>query len=274
MRWVYEQVDFEAGGKDHSSQGGSYDTGKELVYALWGVEPPEYLAYDFVMIKGVTGKMSSSRGELFTVSQLLEIYEPAILRWIFANQKPNHDFALAFDEDVIRTYDEYDRFLTSDDPFQKRVHRFTRITDEPLPVLPSFRVLCNQMQILQGNALAVWDRFYAQSHFPKQAFLERCQRAWRWVTTYAPENFCYQLRTDPLPIENIVLHEACQRLIDELDHPVDVLQERIWSMIHEVGGEPKRVFAEIYRRLIGRDQGPKLPQFMKDIGKDRLRHLL
>ena len=28
MRWSYEKVDFEPGGKDHSSQGGSYHNGK------------------------------------------------------------------------------------------------------------------------------------------------------------------------------------------------------------------------------------------------------
>jgi len=31
MRWAHEQVDFEPGGKDHSTPGGSFDTGKEIV---------------------------------------------------------------------------------------------------------------------------------------------------------------------------------------------------------------------------------------------------
>ena len=107
MRWAYEKVDFEPGGKDHSSQGGSFDTGKEVIKDLWQNKAPSYLQYDFVKIKGGTGKMSSSSGELYTISDLLEVYEPQILRWIFTNQRPNHDFAIALDEDVIKTYEEF-----------------------------------------------------------------------------------------------------------------------------------------------------------------------
>ena len=43
MRWVYEDVDFEPGGKDHSSQGGSFSTGKELVKEVYGGNAPIYL---------------------------------------------------------------------------------------------------------------------------------------------------------------------------------------------------------------------------------------
>ena len=56
MRWVYEDVDFEPGGKDHSSQGGSFSTGKELVKEVYGGKAPIYLQYDFVSIKGALGK--------------------------------------------------------------------------------------------------------------------------------------------------------------------------------------------------------------------------
>ena len=52
MRWAYEGVDFEPGGKDHSSDGGSYATGQRVVKAVWQKEAPQYLQYDFVSIKG------------------------------------------------------------------------------------------------------------------------------------------------------------------------------------------------------------------------------
>ena len=82
MRWVYEGVDFEPGGKDHSSQGGSYTTGKEIVSKVYNGEPPIYLQYDFVSIKGGSGKMSSSSGEVVTVNDVLNVYEPEMVRWI------------------------------------------------------------------------------------------------------------------------------------------------------------------------------------------------
>lgn len=63
MRWAYEKVDFEPGGKDHSSQGGSYTTAKEIV-ELYDWSAPVYLQYDFVSIRGAGGKMSSSKGNV------------------------------------------------------------------------------------------------------------------------------------------------------------------------------------------------------------------
>jgi len=109
MRWVYESVDFEPGGKDHSSEGGSFSTGKEIVKEVYGGEAPIYLQYDFVSIKGGAGKMSSSSGEVVTVNDVLNVYEPEMLRWIFASYKTNVDFAVSFDLDVIKTYEDFDR---------------------------------------------------------------------------------------------------------------------------------------------------------------------
>ena len=109
MRWVYEDVDFEPGGKDHSSQGGSYTTGKEIVDKVYKGTAPIYLQYDFVSIKGGSGKMSSSSGEVVTVNDVLNVYEPEMVRWIFASYKTNIDFAVSFDLDVIKTYEDFDR---------------------------------------------------------------------------------------------------------------------------------------------------------------------
>ena len=94
MRWAFEKVDFEPGGKDHSSQGGSFDTSKTIVEKIWQRTPPTYLQYDFVSLKGTQGKMSSSSGELITLGEVLQVYEPQIVRWIFENHRPNHDFSI------------------------------------------------------------------------------------------------------------------------------------------------------------------------------------
>jgi len=108
MRWSVEKVDFEPGGKDHSSQGGSYTTAKDIVAEVYGWKAPMYLQYDFVSIKGMGGKMSSSKGNLVTVNDVLDVYEPEMVRWIFASYKTNIDFGLSFDLDVIKNYEDFD----------------------------------------------------------------------------------------------------------------------------------------------------------------------
>ena len=109
MRWEREKVCFEPGGKDHSSAGGSYDTAKQIVAEVYEGVAPQYVAYDFVRVKGRGGKISSSAGDVVTVADCLEIYEPEMLRWIFASQRPNSEFQISFDLDVIKLYEDYDR---------------------------------------------------------------------------------------------------------------------------------------------------------------------
>jgi lysyl-tRNA synthetase class 1 len=122
MRWAFEGVCFEPGGKDHSTAGGSFDTAKQIVGPVFGWVAPEYVAYDFVRIKGGGGKISSSAGGATTVADCLEVYEPEMLRWIFASQRPNSEFQISFDADVIKLYEDYDRAVAtahapdSDDP--------------------------------------------------------------------------------------------------------------------------------------------------------------
>ena len=168
MRWAKEGVDFEPGGKDHSTQGGSYDTGTEIVRQVWNREPPYYVQYDFVLAKGMGAKLSSSSGQLITLEEALNIYEPAVIRWIFASRKPNIDFSIAFDLDVMKAYDDFDRttriaFKMEEAEekkytYEKRIYEFSRVA--PYPDADSdttsfgqfpFRHLCNILQIHQGD---------------------------------------------------------------------------------------------------------------------------
>ena len=59
MRWRHEGVDFEPGGKDHSAPTGSYNNSKQIAKKVFGHEAPIYQGYEFIGIKGMTGKMSS-----------------------------------------------------------------------------------------------------------------------------------------------------------------------------------------------------------------------
>ncbi len=109
MRWAYERVDFEPAGKEHHSAGGSYDTAREIASRVYGYEAPVSFKYDFISIKGMGGKISSSSGEVIAIDDVLEVYQPAIVRYLFAGTRPNSEFAISFDLDVIKIYEDYDR---------------------------------------------------------------------------------------------------------------------------------------------------------------------
>ena len=273
------------------------------------------------MIKGGPGKMSSSSGEAIGLKTVLEVYSPTLLRWIFARQRPNTDFAIAFDEDVIKLHDEFDRAEQAayakeptKNPSKWRQNQRTILLSYPekqelqeqAPFRPGFRVLANRLQIMDGDTRRTLERFYqteVTSAADEQSFYERADCCWTWLQTHAPEEFRYRLldSTNPLevtakekpanntkgqqfndtvPIESQV-DAALGALIKVLDR-VDLgaiesaeLNQIIYDdVIRATGCDAKDFFKATYQKLIGRDQGPRLPGFLKEVGRDRLIRLL
>lgn len=297
MRWAYEKVDFEPGGKDHSSDGGSFDTGKQIVKTLWNREAPQYLQYDFVSIKGKAGKMSSSSGELITLGQALEIYEPQMVRWIFANQRPNTDFAISFDADVIKVYEEFDKTeiqaLGPEPtnpgkwPVLRRAYELSCVGEVPksAPYRAPFRELTGRLQIMDGDIKRTWDRWYNNSSRTAEdeaAFVSRATRAWNWVNESAPDEFRYSINKTNVKVPLSDLQIQAVRALLELLKQVDLdsieakdLNQRLFDdIIHKTGCDSKEFYTAVYQLVISREQGPRLPMFLKDLGADRIRKLL
>ncbi|WP_188302147.1 lysine--tRNA ligase [Streptomyces sp. CBMA123] len=107
MRWAFEGVTFEAGGVDHSSPGSSFTVGSQLVREVFDGFPPSYLGYSFVGISGMA-KMSSSKGGVPTPIDILEVLEPAVLRWLYNRRQPRQSFQITLDQEILRLYDEWD----------------------------------------------------------------------------------------------------------------------------------------------------------------------
>lgn len=295
MRWAKEGVDFEPGGKDHSSQGGSYDTGCEIVREVWKKEPPHYVQYDFVLAKGLGSKLSSSSGNLLTLTETLQVYEPQIIRWIFASRKPNLDFSIAFDLDVLKSYDDFDRcerFAYGVEEgearkvnYEKRIYEFsslTPLTSRSYGLLPaqfSFRHLCNILQIHEGD-LAKTQQFYSgiiKTPEDEKRFRSRATRAWKWITTYAPEDFRFSLKETA--IGKTKFPEAIRELIallQTLEPAVaeDALASQTFAIMKRHQIEPKLFFQDVYQILIHKSAGPKLAAFFLAIGTRRAAELL
>ncbi len=295
MRWAVEEVDFEPGGKDHSSTGGSYDTGKEISRQIWTREPPYYVQYDFVLAKGLGAKLSSSTGNLITLREAQEIYEPAVLRWIFASRKPNLDFTIAFDLDVMRTYDDFDRCErfaygveegeAKKASYEKRIYELSCTSAlknfEKLPAQFAFRHLCNLLQVREGDVDATLEDYRDQIKTPEDEarFRSRAARAWRWIAEFAPEDFKFKVRT-PEEVQKTAQPQAVEQIAALLLKPEtftlseDALSGAIYEVMKANGLDAKRFFPEIYKILVGKPNGPKLASFIQAIGPDRTIKLL
>ncbi len=294
MRWAFEKVDFEPGGKDHSSQGGSFTTAKEIV-KLFDWQAPVYLQYDFVSIKGLGGKMSSSKGNLITVDDILKVYEPEMVRWIFASYKSNVDFAISFDLDVLKIYEDFDRqerlaygLEKGNDKkvnMAKRVLELSQIEQMPkkCPIQPSFRHLCNILQINDMDIQAAQKSYESEikDERDERRFKQRSERAIYWIENYAPEEFKFTINKQKSSIDlsddvknylkelTAYLSENFEKLESDKE-----LHEKMYEIMHAHELKPADIFSPIYQLLISREKGPKLAGFIRTIGKQRVIKLL
>ncbi|MDR2521329.1 MAG: lysine--tRNA ligase [Spirochaetaceae bacterium] len=308
MRWAYEGVDFEPAGKDHHSQGGSFDTGKLIAREVYDADAPISFRYDFIGIKGADGKMSSSRGRVVDLRSMLRVYTPELVRYIFAGTRPNTEFTISFDLDVLKIYEDYDKTeriacgveaAKNDEVFrrERRIYELSQTAQSAVPgaappagaaqsTVP-FRHLCNLLQINDMDVEKTLAGFAASASADALARLRaRAVCAVNWITDYAPEEFCFRLRAPDGRAQG-----ECAELSDAEIAAVRALRDSVVARIECFAGErevaqavydtaaacgvdAKVLFRAAYQALIGKDPGPRLASFLRAIRKDRLLAIL
>ncbi|MGW3426279.1 lysine--tRNA ligase [Streptomyces phaeochromogenes] len=308
MRWAYEGVVFEPSGVDHSSPGSSFQVGGQIVGSIFGGKQPIGPMYAFVGISGMA-KMSSSKGGVPTPGDALKIMEPQILRWLYARRRPNQSFKIAFDQEIQRLYDEWDKLegkVADGSALPADVAAHSRAVGTAAGELPKtprpmpYRTLASVADITAGaedQTLRILSELDPAD--PLSSLDEvrpRLDRAEAWINTQVPAD----QRT-------VVRKEADTELIKSLDDQgraslrllLDGLDSH-WSLdglTHLVYGVPKvqagfsadatpkelpaeikvaqrTFFALLYHLLVGRDTGPRLPTLLLAVGQERVRKLL
>ncbi len=298
MRWNEEKVVFEPGGKDHISPGGSYDTAKLVSKKIYDWDAPVTMRYDFVSLKGVPGKMSSSKGKVISLVDALEVYQPQVLRYIFAGVRPNTEFSISFDLDVLKTYEDYDKTerivygvdkVKNEEIFnkEKRIYMLSQIDGkikETMPYQIPFRLLTTLLQIHSGNVDEVIAYLGDVKPEQEETFRQRAACAWFWITEAAPtcaEEFCFALRNDgkPVPVTK-ELAAAVKKIREDVVPKLDGFQtdkdcqQAIYEVATALSMDTKVLFTGLYNVLINKDQGPRLGSFFRIIGKERLEKIL
>ncbi len=291
MRWALEGVDFEPAGKDHHSEGGSFDTSKNVV-KVFGGEAPVTFQYDFIRIKGRGGKISSSSGEVISLRDVLEIYQPEIIRYLFVSTRPNTEFAISFDLDVLKIYEDYDKCervyygLQSMNEKKKakevRNYELSQVGEVPeeIPYQIQIRHLCNILQSNEGDIEAVIASLPDVKEAQVPRLRNRCECAWNWVRNFAPEDFRFSLNkpgTVSLEMSDAE-HAAVAGLAEEVkkidSHDEKSMAEAIYEVAHANEVEPTELFRIAYQLLISKEKGPRLAGFIMLCGKEKVLPIL
>jgi lysyl-tRNA synthetase class 1 len=301
MRWEHERVDFEPAGKDHHSQGGSFDTARHVCKEVFGWDAPVTFRYDFIGIKGSVGKISSSSGVVVDLGDVLEVYTPELTRYLFAGTRPNTEFTISFDLDVIKIYEDYDkteRIAWGDEKAkdeagflrEKRIYELSQVETSPegKPAMPAvkpwqipFRHLCNLIQIADGDIEKAIATLAGEPAGPNPEQIPgvrvRAACAKYWIDECAPEEFRFKLRPAGEKAELSATEAAAIRsLRDDVVSAIETFAddkscaEAVYQVAGKHGLDGKALFRASYQALIGKDQGPRLANFLRSISKERL----
>lgn len=305
MRWAFEGVTFEAGGVDHSSPGSSFTVGSQLVREVFSGNPPSYLGYSFVGISGMS-KMSGSVGGAPTPTEALGILEAPVMRWLYGRRQPRQSITVAFDQEILRLYDEWDalaRKVESGTATELDVAVRERSVGTAAGELPStpralpFRTLASVADITAGNpeqTLRILRDFAGDEPLASlDDARPRLDRAQSWVNSYVPAEERTQVRgeADRERLERLSpsQQEAIKLLLDGLDehwslpgltglvYGVPKLQAGLpldAPASPELKASQRELFVLLYELLVGRDTGPRLPTLLLALGADRIRALL
>ncbi|MFJ8650396.1 lysine--tRNA ligase [Streptomyces sp. NPDC093546] len=305
MRWAYEGVIFEPSGVDHSSPGSSFVVGGQIVREVFDGVQPIGPMYAFVGISGMA-KMSSSKGGVPTPADALKIMEAPLLRWLYARRKPNQAFKIAFDQEIQRLYDEWDKLeakvadgsvLPADAAAHSRAVRTAAgelpRTPRPLP----YRTLASVVDITAGHDEQTLRILSELDPSRPLASLDevrpRLDRAENWISTHVPADQRTIVRSEPdaelLGSLDEEGRESLRLLLEGLDShwSLDGLTTLVYGVPKVMAGlDPeakptpelkvaqRNFFALLYRLLVSRDTGPRLPTLLLAVGADRVRKLL
>ncbi len=294
MRWRHEGVVFEPGGPDHAAEGSSYDSSSQIAKTVFDIEPPVFAAYQFVGIQGLGTKMSGSKGNAISPLDLLEIYEPYMLKWLYMRKTPNQAFQLAFDTEVYRLYDESDReiekYKKGELPeYEKRSIEVSlgELTayENPIP----FKQAVALGQILSWDEKKVTEMAVSlDTPYDPRSISVRLKKAKAWLFTYNKEQAIVLLEEKNTPYfdsmddaSKAYITALVKGLTDKPDMAVSELEEFVYTIPkNETLTQKENVplqrafFKHVYMLLIGKDTGPRLSTFLSALPREKVLELL
>jgi lysyl-tRNA synthetase class 1 len=245
-RWNKEATSFEPIGPDHASPKGCFEVSSEVYKKVFGKIPPIVKPYGFINLQG-GAKLSSSKTKV-SLTDMLEIYDPQVVEFIFSSKAPETFFEIDL-EHPFEKYDEADK--------------------EKEAGLPSFKRILHTLRANLGE--------YPLPEKPQEGLINRVERAKRWAEIYSPiekeTNFLRNRRYRTLtPLEIQFREELIALLIKNPSE--EEIEEEIFKMIKEKNLDKKGQFSSIYQDLFGKPSGPRLAKILFSADREELKKLI
>lgn len=279
-RWALVGVKVEGFGRDHASSGGSFDTGKVLVKAIFGAEAPVPVPYDFVNRAGDTKKMSASKGTGVSAAEVVEVLPPEIVRYFMLRFAP--DKRLYFDTGIgaMQLFDEFAKELIADG--SKDFIEICLVPGKPQTIsnVPFSHLVASYQAALKDKQKTIEiisrtehaDVAHAQSEVIERelGFIDR------WLEKWAPEDIKFELKSSVEPSDfNDHQKQFLNHLASTIENaPAEAdgewFHKAIYELKDQIAMQPKEMFQTLYQALIGKNAGPRAGWFLSILPRDWL----
>lgn len=273
-RWCILNVTYEPFGKDHASRGGSFATGKRISEEVFGFPAPDSVIYEWISLKGM-GDMSSSKGNVLTIRQMLDVVPPDILRYLILRTPPRKSIVFDPGEPMLRLIDEYDRVASQEEG--KRVCQLSSVSKAP-PVGVPYRHLVSVVQIARDDPQEILNALKRSGYDISQRdeILSRAGYARRWLQSFAPDEVKFEVRAE-LPEKAKELSEGQRKTLAALSERLtegmsgEQIHQLLYAIKNELQLEPKDIFEAVYIALLGTPTGPRAGWFLSALDTNFLR---
>ena len=275
-RWWIYGVDIEPFGREHATKGGSYDTGKEIVQKIFGGKAPLPVPYDFINRSGDTKKMSKSEGNTVTITEILQVLPPEIVRFFvlrYATKK-----LLFFDQTdgVVRLIDDYAELLAKPEksPDEEQIITIvsSTIATSSISNVPFSHLVASYQSALKDSAktIEIIKRTEHGNIAESQKAVIEKELVYidKWLKEWASENVKFELAkkvsaSDFNSVEAKFLRDLADKIsLAPKDADGEWFHEAMHQLKQESGLEPKELFGIIYRVLIQKTSGPRAGWFL------------
>jgi lysyl-tRNA synthetase class 1 len=267
-RWQILGTTIEPFGKDHASKGGSYDTGVRFSREVFNYEPPFPLVYEWISLRG-GGDMSSSKGNVLSIHEMLDVIPPDVLKYSVVKIRPNRRIVFDPGLPLLALMDEFDD-LQSKTRLARAAELSTVGGNPPLGV--PFRHIVSLIQTTQGSVAEMAAILAREGYeFPDLSNLEkRAAYARKWLGKFGPEELKFEIQKT-VPAAAATLSESQKKALGLLAQRLEpgLTAEKIHLLIYglkdETGLAPKELFEAIYQSILGKEKGPRAGFFLASL---------
>ncbi len=287
-KWDAYNVDIEGSGKDHNAAGGSHDIGEAICDEVSKTSVPYNVPYEFFLVGGK--KMSSSKGIGQTARDIANLIPPEMLRYLMVKTQPKSRIEFDPEGDTIpRLFDQHDEAAKwyfhqgEKDTVQTDMARAFELSQvkggkAEERFLPRFSQLVFIMQIPRLDVYKEVEKMKGEplTELDKEEIDLRMEYAKKWLETYAPDRYRYELQESLPEAANELTDlqkDFAAKLAEKLEGLSEWEGETIHGGIHELvkGHEefsPKACFQAIYTLFLGKTFGPQAGWFLSALEQD------